>query len=282
MLSLSDIAEFNGIGEQYLQKLSNITLGRAPQIGEQQSYTSIFLSSVLRKALNEVPTDLREEWQIKIPSKVTIKNEGFRLNSETVESKLKSHWARQCAECRFVVMNLITPQIPQELQKFPWELRLNETLPRGQFAVPVEVREKNEKLHLFWVRGQVQVMKEVPVTTRAIGFGERFTKDDFKMDWKDVTFAYDSAPSAEQLVGRRVSRSLRNGETIFNGVLEREKALKRGDLVRVVLTQDNWKIVMNAVAEEDGFVGDTIKVRNDRSKKQISGIVTADGEVVVR
>lgn len=281
MLTLADIAEFKNIDEGYIQKIKAVTLGKAPQVGEQHSYTSVFLSSTLRKALKDIPSEIKDVWSIRIPSKILVKNQGHRLSSEAVEEKLSSRWKSLCGECRFLIVNLMTPQIPKNLEHLPWELKTNDTLPRGQFTVPLEVRDEGGQPHLFWVRGQVQIRQEIPVTTRAINFGERLSKTDFELQWKDVTYAYDSAPSKEAIVGRKVGRSLRNGEAIFTGVLEREKTLRRGDVVKVVFGEDNWRIMMTGIAEEDGFVGDRVRVRNDKSKKLISGVVSADGEVVV-
>ncbi len=282
ILTLGDVATFENIDEELSTKIRSVQLGRAPQLGEQYSFTSVFISSLLRKAMVGVPSDLKEKWSIRIPSKLTVSNQGYRISSQVIEERLNKHWQNLCANCRFVMMNLITPQIPERLQNFTWEMRLTDVLPRGQFATAIDIKDENGQSHMFWVKGQVQIQQNVPVTTRAINFGERLAASDFAMQWKDVTFAYDSAPTAENMLGRKVARSLRNAEPIFNGVLEKEKALKRGDVVRVVLADDNWAISMTGVAEQDGFIGDTVKVRNDKTKKQISGIVNADGEVVVR
>jgi flagella basal body P-ring formation protein FlgA len=281
-LTLADIASFENIDSSVLSKLKALPLGQAPRLGEKHSYTSIFLSGLLRKALDKVPSVLRDSWVIHIPSKVVVSNQGYHLDSRILEEKLSKHWRGLCADCKFIVMNLIAPQIPEELQKYPWEIRFTDSLPRGQFALPLEVKDDQNNSHLFWVRGQAQIQREVPVATRAINFGERLSDQDFELQWKDVTFAYDSFPAAMAIAGRKAGRSLRNGEPIFTGMLEREKALKRGDSVKVILSEDNWRVILNGVAEEDGYVGDTVKVRNEKSKKQISGVVNAEGEVVVR
>lgn len=281
-LSLGDLTDISGFSPSSKEKIQQFQLGKTPDLGTQQTFTSNFISGVLRQALENIDPSEKQGVLIKIPPKILVMNQVPVANSKNIEHKLRAHWEKLCAECRFVVVNLITPPIPEILKNQPWLLKFTDNIPRGQIAIPLEVQNPEGVSRLFWVRGQVQVQKEVPVTSRAMSFGERIDQADIKFEWRDVTFAYDSAPDRDQVIGRKINRSLRTNEILLSGVLEKERALKRGDVVRVVVGGENWSVMSNAIAEEDGFIGDTVRVRSDKTKKTMTGVVQGDGEVTVR
>ncbi|MCB0410985.1 MAG: flagellar basal body P-ring formation protein FlgA [Bdellovibrionales bacterium] len=281
-ITLGDLLRFQGVSDEYMAILRAVSLGKAPLLGTSQEFSNHFLSGVLRKALAKIPSTERKDWTIRIPESVKIETVGFQINSAQVESRLRDHWTSLCADCKFTLTNLSVPAVPKGLQGAPWEIKLGQALPRGQFSFPLEIKPEGAKSQLLWVQGQVQVQKVVPVTTRALNFGERLSEGDFNFTWKDVTFSYDTSPAKDELIGRRVNRSMQAGEILVSGRLEKEKALKRGERVRVFFEAEGWSVSLTGIAEEDGFVGDKVRVRNEKSKKQISGTVTKQGEVVLR
>jgi flagellar basal body P-ring formation protein FlgA len=94
-----------------------------------------------------------------------------------------------------------------------------------------------------------------------------------------VTFARDSTAFDGEIVGRKARQAIAAQDILYAGMLEKEKALKRGDPVKVALGEGEWEVILMGVAEQDGFIGDTVKVRNPRSQQVIVATVTARGEV---
>jgi flagella basal body P-ring formation protein FlgA len=72
------------------------------------------------------------------------------------------------------------------------------------------------------------------------------------------------------------------GDIVWRGSLVREKAIQRGELVRVVSGEGNWSVSVQAKTEQDGFLGDTVNLRNVQTNKLISGRVIGRGEVEVQ
>jgi flagella basal body P-ring formation protein FlgA len=52
--------------------------------------------------------------------------------------------------------------------------------------------------------------------------------------------------------------------------------------VKVITGDKDWNISMSAKTEQDGFIGDTVSVRNLQTNKLISGRVIGRGEVEVQ
>jgi flagella basal body P-ring formation protein FlgA len=64
--------------------------------------------------------------------------------------------------------------------------------------------------------------------------------------------------------------------------LKREPAAHRGQVVRALVGDQDFEISINASAEENGFIGDLIKVKNLETQKMMSGIVIDKGVVKVQ
>jgi flagella basal body P-ring formation protein FlgA len=112
--------------------------------------------------------------------------------------------------------------------------------------------------------------------------GTRVSEEDFKFEWRDVTFATDTSPTAKEIIGQAAKFTMNANDIIWRGSLMREKAVQRGEIVKVQTGEPGWEISIQARAEQDGFAGDTISLRNLQTNKVISGRVTGSGEVQVR
>src|SRR6185312_11684951 len=97
-------------------------------------------------------------------------------------------------------------------------------------------------------------------------------------EYRDTSFAYDGIPQNDELSGKRLKQSLRAGDILWGSQLERERAVRRGDLVQLRSAEGSWEVSMSVVAQQDGFVGDVISLKNPRSNTMLMGQVTAPGE----
>jgi flagella basal body P-ring formation protein FlgA len=59
-------------------------------------------------------------------------------------------------------------------------------------------------------------------------------------------------------------------------------ALKFGDQVDLILGDDGVAIMTKGIAQQNGFVGDSVKVKSVVTNKMLDGIITARGVVNVR
>ena len=83
----------------------------------------------------------------------------------------------------------------------------------------------------------------------------------------------------EQLIGSKVKRPVRLGEIILASDI---CLVCRNDAVLIKAGNDGLSIITEGKALSDGSLGEQIRVQNNRSKKVITGVVSAVGEVTVR
>ncbi|WP_428196701.1 flagellar basal body P-ring formation chaperone FlgA [Aliivibrio kagoshimensis] len=82
-----------------------------------------------------------------------------------------------------------------------------------------------------------------------------------------------------KLIGSRVKRSVRMGEAIEKGDI---CLVCRNDKVIIKAVKGDLSIVTKGTALNDGSLGEQVKVKNDKSKRIIEGVVTNVGEISVR
>ena len=87
--------------------------------------------------------------------------------------------------------------------------------------------------------------------------------------------------SPAALSGMRAARTIRAGEPICAQSLERRPAVGRGEDVTVISTAGAVQIVGRAVAQEDGIVGQVLRVKNRSSGEIYLAAVSGEREVVV-
>lgn len=273
---LSDIVELENLSSSVKQSLQTVKLANGPQLGERQVLSSESISRLIRKHLSQLK--LPEKMRLKIPSQVIVENQGYSLKTEDVEKRLKRHWATFCSDCVFQISQLILPKTKVHVEATEWDLLFDRKSPRGQFSYQVKENGKS----IGWVQGMVKMFRKVPTVTRAMHFGERINEEDFEVILKDVTYAHDSPARIDGLQGRRTKRAMRAGDVIWSNSLEKILAARRGQPVKMVIGSSEWQLTLQGVAQMDGQIGDTISVKNPKSNKILSGVITKDREVHVQ
>ncbi len=270
---LGDIIDMTSLDKTMKDKLSSVPLAAAPSAGEKLVFSSAAISSFIRTSLandKSVP-------HMRIPNHVTIERSTHHWEQPVIEKELLSFWQELCVECQLEIDHLTLPAGMFE----SWAINPKRELPHGGFSVPVTV-SKDGQSNTFWIQGNLVIRKSVPVAKRAFFFGERVQGKDLAWTFRDVTFAQDGIPLEEEIIGRRVKSSIRANDIIFAGTLEREKALKRGDVARVISGHGEWEVSINAVAQADAEVGDTVTLKNPKTNKEVTGVVVAKDEVEIQ
>lgn len=269
---LGDIVDMQGMSEDTKAQLMKLPLSAAPAVGETVEFSMTAISGMLRNALNfaDLP-------HVKIPHQVVIERSSHKWEKTSVEKELMQIWQPSCLECKLEISDLMLPAGTIE----NWNLKAKSDLPKGAFSVPVEVKKDGQSATL-WIQGQLTVKKLVPVAKRVLYFGERIQTADVEWTWRDVTMAQDGVPSSSDVLGRRIKAALRSGDIVFAGNLEREKALRRGDVARVISGHGDWEVSVNAVAQQDAEIGDTVTLKNPRTNRDLTGVVVAKDEVEIR
>lgn len=276
-LKLSHIVSAKNLSPSLKDMIDNVELGNAPKPGEKRIYSASALAEILRQIVSESGA---QGVQLSIPSKIVIENQGIEFNKKEVEKKLRGIWKSSCSDCKFDQLLMQLPRVSESILGHSWTLVSDGKVPRRNFNYKVTFNTLPARS--FWVNGQVRVSQKVMVTKRAMGYRESIRPEDVSFEYRDISFANDSSPTIKDLKSVTTRRMMRAGEIVWHGSLKKEKKVRRGDLVRAILSEGGFRIGMSGVAQEDGYVGKMIKVKSNQTKKILVGRVNEDGEIEVQ
>lgn len=171
--------------------------------------------------------------------------------------------------------------VPVDSQK-PIELRDVRFDPQTKRFSGLLVADPTVADALMPISGRVVRMVELPVPARELNRDEVIAKSD--VSW--VKLAADRLDpnvitDIGELVGRAPRRHLRAGEPVRTGDVRAPVLINRGSLVMMIYQTPYMTISLRGKATQDGAKGDTIRVLNVQSKREIDAVVASADTVVV-
>ncbi len=273
ILRLGDIAKVKEGSEELVTFLDGIVIrDDARGLLLNQFLPSSEVLAKFRQALTAEPRLRAMNPQFKVPSQVKVNVSPVPVSRQEVTRKILNILDARCNECEHLVNIQSTPRPYGKT----WDLDFSKLAAKGGFLLPLRDGESNQNK---WVSGTIRVSRLTPVTTRLILQNERVQEGDLELKMTDVTFAKDSVLRKEDVHGQLSIRSLPVGSPVWASDLKREPAAQRGQMVKAVIGDGDFEVSVNMLAEDNGFVGDLIKVKNLDNKKILSGLVTEKGVV---
>ncbi|GEM_PF-2673426 len=128
----------------------------------------------------------------------------------------------------------------------------------------------------------VSAYKPVLVSAHALAARAPVANNDFRIEERDVTDLMRVAlSSTHDVTGARAQRSLPAGAVMLTGDVEALPAVARDQEVRVQVASGSVLLETSAVAEQEGKIGDQIRLRNVSSDRSYLGRVVGMGQVSV-
>ena len=101
----------------------------------------------------------------------------------------------------------------------------------------------------------------------------------FSIEYRLKGIPHDAIHSLDGLDNLATNRLLHPGDVLRKRDLSKAKLVKRGDLVLVEAKSNEFQIVNEAIAFQDGYLGDQIKLTSVDSKREIQATVIGQGKV---
>ena len=147
-----------------------------------------------------------------------------------------------------------------------------------QSYISVRVSCRNNEWYLF-TSGQVTRTKEIVVTQGAISPGTVLTSSNLSLAKVDVRrLRYTAFTDLEALIGARMKRRVTDGQAIQSNML---CFVCKGDRITITAEIAGMEVKTAGIAQQDGVVGDNIKVINSSSQKAVIARVASPEEVVI-
>lgn len=273
LLRLSDIANVIGGNEELLSFLETIIIREdARGLLLSQHLESSEILNKVREAMKSQEGLKKLNPSFKIPTQVKVNFSSMPISRQEMTRRIQNVLKARCNECEYKVSIQSTPTPAQK----QWDLDFTQLSGKGGFLLPV--RDGDQK-QIKWISGTIRVSQLTPVTTRLILQGERVQPTDVQLVMTDVTFSKDGVLRLADIQGQLAARSLPIGTPVWTSDLKREPAAKRGQIVKALLGDESFEISTTMMAEDNGFVGDLIKVKNPETQKVLSGLVIEKGVV---
>jgi flagella basal body P-ring formation protein FlgA len=156
----------------------------------------------------------------------------------------------------------------------------NKALKSGRNAIGVKCNGK--KKWSIYNSVIIYIYKDVFVLSQAVRRGELFTSKHIMLEKKELSSlrsGYISDPKL--IINKQASRNLGLGSVIKKSNLAEPRLIKRGERVFINASMPNIKISMAGIAMMDGIKGQSIRVKNIKSKRFIQATVIKSGQVAV-
>ena len=168
------------------------------------------------------------------------------------------------------------PVCQRHLEVFP----LRGTVKAG--AHSVGVRCNGEHPWTIYTKAVIKAYRPVVVLNQALPRGAIIHKDAValkRVDIGSLRQGYFSEPG--QILGKQLKRSLPEGKVLNPAMLTSAKVISKGDKVVIRASSPVLEVRMGGHALMAGAMGESIRVRNDRSNRIIEAIVQGPGQVMV-
>jgi len=149
-------------------------------------------------------------------------------------------------------------------------------------ALSIGVRCNGSQPWSLYNSAQLAIYKTVLVLKQTINRKTLITPEHITYERKPLTkLSRGFFTDYSQVRGLMSSRNLSAGIILRPSQLKSQKLIKKGDKVTIIAQSKSFKIRMSGHALMDGRLGDTIRVKNTKSKKIIEGTVIKSGVISV-
>ena len=279
-ITFGDVAGFDE-QNQLTEALASKIIARAPEPGE-----SLFLNAVniQKEILRKTTLSRYTLWSGS--SVVAVTREGQQVATTTLLAAIQGYLQQKQnslpqAQLRFeprsLPLPLILPKGTLDIEVIPSNPSLLES---SRFTLILRVDGKVEEN--LSITGDLQALAEVVIVTNSLARGTILSSANTATTIRDLTEYTQPCTDLRTIVGKRLKHSVRAQSVLSVSDVEIPPLVRKGQLVKIVLSQANMHITATGIARSDGKHGEIIRVQNASSNKLIHCLVTAPGIVEVR
>jgi flagella basal body P-ring formation protein FlgA len=265
---LADIAALQGDSAELLTKLSGIKVGDAAPPGFSRF---VNIDDFMR--FHVIPKIQPIDYTANNKHRISVKTDFIERKvvefQDSIQNYIKQHVTWNDGSWRVEIKN---PEMTLRCFNAPFaaEVRgLKSTNPRGQIKLELIVHQGDKKIRIQ-VPCKIFVSMAVAVATANLPRGKMIDSGDFIMQEIDIT-NYAPTPffSADELQGRVIKQSIRQGTVLNTKFLATLPVINKGDPVSIEVQRGGARVAVSAIARENGSIGEKIWVENSATHKLI-------------
>lgn len=149
-------------------------------------------------------------------------------------------------------------------------------------SASIGVRCQGDKPWTVYTSAIIKHFENIVVLTRPLERGAVITPADLTMDIREVSRVNGHYFTAlDQAVAKQAKRPMLAGTVLTDSLVDAVKLVKKGQHVTIIAKSSAIDIRMTGKALGNGSAGERVRVRNDKSRRIVEGIVAAPGVVRV-
>jgi flagella basal body P-ring formation protein FlgA len=255
-----DVVEAKNMTDSVAEELKEVVLSTE---GKNETLTKVALAKLLRGV----------KARFVLPSEMKLLRSRSAISRMEVERKVKNKIYADCNACE---VQVVVSNIPQNLSS-DWELDLNIDLTKKTVMIPIYSASNTSLKN--WIVAEIKRYQKVPVLNQSVKFGEVLSPEMFTVEKREISNVRNTFQNLEALEVMQASRFLNAGQLVQYGDVKREQVLKRGQMVKAIVGNNSFEVVISAEAQEAGSVGEIIKVKNLDSQRVFAGKIIERGVV---
>jgi flagella basal body P-ring formation protein FlgA len=269
------------LGDLFEEPLSDgdIAVAQAPKAGQTMTLDARFLQQVARA--------YRLEWKPRSKyQKVVIGRMSQRVTAPMVREAIAVAVQERIGSSTDLDVALdggdLELDLPTDVANSVTVSAINFNPNSNRFAAILVAPADGPPIIERTVFGTVYEMAQIPVPKRLISAGETISAED--LEWQPVQLTRltgNSLTDAEQLIGRVARRPLKAGQILRQSDVAVSPVIRKNDLIQLVVKTGQMTLSVQGKALQDAALGQTIRVINVNSNRQLSGTVVDAGTVAV-
>ena len=256
----------------------HIRLAQAPGLGQANLLSRAQVIELARPFLPALDTT---NWDG--PTEIRVSRRAAPLTEFKLLSLLTAAVQRQFGDGGEVELRLEHPWTPVTAPDEPLNLQLTRAPDNGllpSFTVGFEIWAGQERVGSWQVEVQAKLWRNVPVAHSLLLRGQLLHDADIVYEKRDTLIHRDIAvnlsdPSLE------LTENIPAGTTLPAHCLRQRPILRRGQTVDAVFRDGSLTISLKVETLEDGAVGQTVRVRNLKTNRDLFGKIQNEETVLI-
>jgi flagella basal body P-ring formation protein FlgA len=268
------------VAQSSSQLLPEVRITDAPAFGKAAVYTRTQLNDLLAKAAPE----LIPVWSG--PERVRVVRRSRALDETEMRQMLTTTLqTEQVRERGELELRFVRPWGPVAVPDEPLTLRvldLPNTGISGNFIVRCELKAGEEIVGNWQINVNAKIWREVWVARSALLRGQPLPNADVGQEKRDLlTFKEGLTSLPVDVNSYDVAENLTGGSILTARSIKQRPIIRRGKTLDALVQDGTLQILVKVEALEDGLPGQTVRVRNLKSRREFRGKVQNEETVAV-
>ncbi|MBV5318854.1 MAG: flagellar basal body P-ring formation protein FlgA [Desulfobulbaceae bacterium] len=274
---LADIAVIKPTGSA-ADAIGQLPVAAAPAPGKTKQLSTVSVITSLRNRPEVADVD----WQGS--QSIVVERKGNQISQEQMQQIVTDYLLENSAKLQAQV-EFTAVRSPQQL-----------VLPAGQLSWKVTPSNPNiigsSSFSIFFtvdgkpagncvVRGRLNTFSDILTAVKTLHKGDVIKEEHLALQRQNLAGFEDPFQDQELIIGMQVARTVNAGKPLTQKDIVSPPIIKDGEMIKIFARKGTLLLSTSGIAQSDGRLGETIKVKNISSNKLIHCRVDGPGIVSV-